>query len=193
LLAVGLAACSDDVAVESHCEPPVGACDSSVCAPDLRDGVHVELCSHIDFETNPPTSGPHYPLWADFAVYDNPVPRGLYLHSMEHGAVVLAYNCALASGDCQTLVDALVALREGFGQDQDCVAPTLNRIVVTPDPQLDVAFAAAAWGHSLRASCVDEALTRGFIEQSYGQAPEDFCTAGVDPDASPEISAGCGD
>jgi hypothetical protein len=178
------------------CETAVGACGTMACAPPLRDGLHVEACSRIDFHSNPPTSGPHYPIWANFQIYAEPVPRGFYLHSLEHSAVVLAYSCTLveqAGGDCAALVDSLQQIREAFGQDDKCDAGTMNRVMVTPDPLLDVPFAAAAWGHSLRADCLDTPVVEAFIDAHYGQNYEDFCSAGIDPvDPSSNIPDDCG-
>jgi hypothetical protein len=61
-------------------------------------GVHVPIGSQVEYDSNPPSSGPHYPIWAAFRVYTSPVPRPYYVHDLEHGAVVLVYNCALLNG-----------------------------------------------------------------------------------------------
>lgn len=191
LLVALLAACKDDSPPED-CTTTQGSCQSVACAPSERVGVHVELCTPIQFHSNPPTSGEHYGLWAQYDVYDTAVPRGLYLHSMEHGGVVLAYNCALHE-DCNTLTQTLTDIRNARGQDGDCDATTLNRILVTPDPDLDVAFAAAAWGHSLKAQCVDRPLIDAFIEDHYADAPEDTCGQGLDPtDPESGVTPDCG-
>ena len=58
---------------------------------------HVPECSELSFATSPPTTGNHFGRWADFRTYEAPVPWGYLVHSMEHGAIVMAYNC---EGDC---------------------------------------------------------------------------------------------
>jgi hypothetical protein len=121
------------------------------------------------------------------------VPRGFYLHSIEHSGIVLAYNCDLVSGDCDALVQSLVDVRNAYGRDDECSEAIMNRILVTPDPELDVPFAAAAWGHSLRGQCVDRTLVDAFVEAYYGENYEDFCTPGIDPsDPNSGVTPSCG-
>lgn len=178
--------CGDDEAppqgeVAENCAVAEGACALEVCAPEPLDGLHVDVCSVIEWPTNPPTSGQHYPIWAAFKDYDQPVPRGFWLHSVEHSAVVLAYNCAHAAGDCSTLIGDLTAFAAAAPDDPLCDASVANRIIVTPDPLLDVAFAAVAWGHSLKGACFDATAVQQFVDEYYGNNYENFCSGGVDP------------
>lgn len=166
-----------------------GGCDAALYQPPTLPSPHVPACSVVSYLSNPPTSGPHYGVWANFGVYEERVPRGFYVHSMEHGAVVLAYNCP---DGCDDDVEAMVALAESQPQDPACTAFT-SRVIVLPDPQLDVPFAAAAWGHMLKADCFDEALVAAFVSDHYARAPENICGAGVDPtDPTSGFAAACG-
>jgi hypothetical protein len=45
---------------------------------------------------------------------------------------------------------------------------------MTPDPTLDVKFAAAAWGHTLRAPCFDAQAFAAFIAERKDKGPEYF-------------------
>ena len=47
-----------------------------------------------DFGTNPPTSGQHFPEWADDAIYPGPseIELGMLVHSLEHGRINLQYK-----------------------------------------------------------------------------------------------------
>ena len=172
------------------CDGPVGPCETVTCSYPLEVGVHVPTCSPISFTTNPPTSGPHYPIWALFQEYAQAVPRGFWIHSMEHGAVALAYDCP---GGCAADVAKLEAIVAAQPQDPLCVAPVTARVVLTPDPALDAPIAAAAWGHALRAQCVDAPLVEAFVVAHYAQAPEDECAGGIDPtDPANAIPADCG-
>lgn len=50
--------------------------------------------AHVDTQpvykqSQPPTSGSHNPVWADFGMYSDPVPSVYLLHALEHGAVVM--------------------------------------------------------------------------------------------------------
>lgn len=156
------------------------ACTTTVAGFPLAAGAHVAQCTPITYATNPPTSGPHYPLWARFKVYAERVPRGFWVHAMEHGAVVVTYNCP---GGCAAELAALVAFLDARPVDPLCTAPVKNRFIVTPDPLLDATFAASAWGWSLRSDCFDLPALGAFIDAHYAQAPEDFCSDGFDPTA----------
>ena len=56
-----------------------------------------------------------------------------------------------------------------------------RRLIITPDPNLDVQFAASTWGHMLKADCFDADLVETFIDDHYADAPEDLCGGGIDP------------
>jgi hypothetical protein len=178
-----------------ECSDPVGTCGVRRCDPAPVEAMHVELCSELTFTSNPPTSGPHYPIWGLFKSYDKPLARGFYLHDAEHSAVILLYNCEQFPSEaaCADAVAAMNAYVADKPADPKCEAPTRNRIIVTPDPQLDVPVAAVAWGHSLKAECFDAAETDAFVEAYYGKNYENFCSGGVDPtDPESGILPGCG-
>jgi hypothetical protein len=103
------------------------------------------------------------------------------VHDLEHGAVVLTYNCPGGCADdvarIQAFIDKLPA---------DCDTPP-RRIVLLPDPDLDVRFAASAWGYTLKADCFEEGPFGAFVAAHYGHGLEDICSDGVDP-----LTAGTG-
>jgi hypothetical protein len=166
------------------------ACVPTVSAMPLEPALHVPACSLIGWGSNPPTSGSHYPIWAAYQAYTTPVPRGFYVHNLEHGAVVIAYNCPLGCDDEIASLTAYLAARPA---DPLCVAPLTNRFVVTPDPQLDVMFAAAAWGWAFKSDCLDLPALGAFLDAHYAGAPESSCANGVDV-TSPALGypADCG-
>ena len=173
------AAALDDAAVDGlAADGPT--CATTVTSAPLAAGLHVPQCSAIAYATNPPTSGPHYPLWARFKTYADRVPRGFWVHAMEHGAVVVTYNCP---GGCAAELAALDAALAARPADPLCAAPVRNRFIVTPDPLLDTRFAASAWGWALRSDCFDLPALGAFIDAHYAQAPENFCSDGFDPTA----------
>ena len=152
---------------------------------------HIAECFPVLYSSNPPTSGPHYPYWAAFKTYTTPIPRGFTVHDLEHGAIVISYKCA---GACAVELAALQAFIDARPVDPLCTAPVKSRIVITPDPLLDVPFAAAAWGFALTSQCFDLPALGAFIDAHYGLAPENFCFDGIDvssPDAG--VPGGCGE
>jgi len=154
--------------------------DGSICgaieqAHTPEGNLHMATCSPLTFGTNPPSSGNHYAIWAAYKTYTQPFLPGFWVHSLEHGAVVIGYKC---DGGCphevaraQAFIDALPA---------DCGAPP-RRVILLPNPDLDVRFAASAWGFTLKANCFDEPALAAFVAAHYGHGPEDICSDGVDP------------
>jgi len=143
-----------------------------------RPGTHVATCSDVAYGTRPPSIGPHYGTWADFRAYDAPVPWGFVVHSLEHGAVVLAYDCP--SG-CPELVASLRAFVDAYPGDARCSGTGARaRFIVMPARDLGAPVAAAAWGKIYRATCFDETSLRAFVDETYARSPEDLCAPGVD-------------
>lgn len=136
---------------------------------------HVEVCSEIDYPRFPPAGGPHFSVWADFDTYEEPIETGFLVHSLEHGAVALLYDCPEG---CPEVVDVFAGIK-ATREDTLCRAQSSdNRIIIAPEPKLDVAIAVVAWGHVYLATCLDEGSLSAFVEAHYAQAPEDLCAAG---------------
>ena len=154
-------------------------CPAVIDSPPLMPGVHVPIGSAIPWCSNPPSSGQHYPIWAAYQAYDMPVPRGYYVHDLEHGAIVFLYNCGHAG--CPDIVAALRAAADAIPSDPICDADAGVRVraVITPDPLLDVPVAAAAWGWTYKAQCVDLAALTAFAREHYGHGPEILCANGT--------------
>jgi hypothetical protein len=179
--------------VEDAREEPDAPIDCGTIVEEhmVQPSPHVPVCTPLVYSTNPPTSGPHYPIWAAYKSYTEPVPRGFWVHDLEHGAVVVTYNCP---SNCDAEVAQLQAFLDSLPADPICAAPVKNRFVVTPDPHLDIKFAASAWGFSLRSACFDLPPLGTFITDHYAKATEDTCFDGVDvtsPDAG--VPPGCGE
>jgi uncharacterized membrane protein YgcG len=159
--------------------PGQKACEVTVVENiPVAGAVHVPVCTHVDYATNPPSGGDHWGVWAAFKSYDVPVPREMYVHDEEHGALVLLHNC---EGPCPDVVEALNDARQQVTGDPLCLmipgGPT-ERVVITPDPLLDVPLAAAAWGATYRATCIDPPSLQAFAKKHYGHGPETLCGQG---------------
>ena len=170
-----------------------GGCTVVIDSPPLQPAQHVAIGTDVQYDSNPPSSGPHYPIWAAFQEFTTPVDRRYYVHDLEHGAVVFVYNCALlpdggvgtgdggSGGECDAIVQALRNAVAAIPDDPLCTSAGEGvrvRAVITPDPLLDVPLAAAAWGWTYRATCIDPPSLATFAQQHYGQGPEQFCTNG---------------
>jgi hypothetical protein len=168
---------------------------AGACAPVVQQHTEEGMRAHVActpppiYGTNPPSSGNHYSSWADYKTYATPVPWGHLMHALEHGAVVIVYTCpggcAAEVARAQALIDLMPpvdGLADGVGPlklgqaDPTCAAPTKRRLILAPDPRLDVRWAATAWTWTLKSPCFDEAAFAAFIKAHADQMPEDFCS-----------------
>jgi hypothetical protein len=158
---------------------PEGVCAAVTVSARSEGADHVTSIEGIVRCTDPPASGSHLGQWGSWSTHPSPLPRGNYLHNLEHGGVALLYNCDPA---CPDVVRQLEAIAEAFPVDPLCQAVGLrNRILITADPDLGSRVGAAAWTHAYRADCVDKAHLRAFVDQHYGMGPEALCGQGSVP------------
>lgn len=155
---------------------PDASCPVTIESPELLKAVHVPEGTNITtWNSNPPSSGDHYPVWAAFREYTAPVPRPYLVHDLEHGAVLLLYKC---DQPCPAIVDELRKIKDALPADPMCAPETRVRVILAPDPQLDVPVAAAAWGWTYKAQCVDAPTLGQFVRDHYAQGPENTCGQG---------------
>ena len=156
---------------------PAAACDVTIDAPVFLPGVHVPEGTLITWNSNPPSSGTHFPVWAAYQVHKVAVGRGYTVHDLEHGAVVLSYKCDPGPA-CDAIVAGLRAVRDSIPTDPLCTSSVRVRVVVVPDPLLDAPVAAATWGWTYNAQCLDLPSLKDFANAHYRQSPEDACENG---------------
>ena len=149
------------------------------------DAVHAEPGQRVAYEKAPPDGGRHDQVWAtcNGVVYDTPVRNEHMVHSLEHGAVWIAYNADDVTGDdLQTLVDRV------DGQPY---------LMLSPYPGLDQPVSLQAWGHQLKLDDVDDERIDQFItalrENEYTTpepgAPCDSVGPDFDQDDPPPFEA----
>ena len=145
--------------------------------PNDGHGHTAQDCDPVTYASNPPSSGTHYPDWAKYKTYSAPVPWGFLVHCLEHGAIDIVYNCP---DGCPDEVAQAQAFIQGLAPDPGCGGQPM-KIVLAPDPNLDVRWAASAWTWTLRATCFDKASFASFIAAYYqGPDTEAACGGGAD-------------
>jgi hypothetical protein len=87
---------------------------------------------HPAYASDPPTSGPRLPYIADWGVHRLPVPLELQAHNLEHGGVLIQYNCPEPCPE-------LAAQLEEIAHQRDFV-------LVAPYPRMESKIALTAWG-----------------------------------------------
>jgi hypothetical protein len=142
--------------------------DSIARTPNNRQ--HVAAGTKVNYATNPPSYGPHYPAPASDGEYKpGNTPAISYLvHALEHGRVEYEYRPGLPQADVKDL-EAL--LNEGDGQ---WAAGQL--LVMFQNPTgMPYDVAAVAWGHVLGCAHFNSKVFDAFrdfrIAHSY-QGPE---------------------
>ena len=116
------------------------------------------------YNSIPPTSGPHDPNPLRCGIYSNSQRNERFLHTMEHGAVVIGYQADLLSRD--QLME-LQILGENF-------LSSGKRIVMLPIESLAVPIAVASWGNLLNLREVDVGQIEEFVSTFENKGPEKF-------------------
>jgi hypothetical protein len=161
------------------------ACSPAVEKVPDEGNMHVAFGTPIVYQHNPPASGPHWPFPAPWGVHPEIVPPEWWVHNLEHGGVVLLYNCPLPA-DAGTDADGgplppnacpneIAAYQQLYAQ-----APVLNyydmifetKILVTADPDLPTRFAAVAWDWDWTSDTLDLTALQCFIAARYDRGPE---------------------
>jgi hypothetical protein len=129
--------------------------------------------TYDDYNSDPPTSGPHTVAVAP-GVYDAPVPKESAVHNMEHGQVVVWYNC---NGGPQPLDETACGMLRG---DVAGIVTEANgsgkKVLMTPYPNMDNRIALTAWQFLDAFDEFDAQRVRTFIDTFYCHTNlEGFC------------------
>jgi len=103
------------------------------------------------------------------------------VHNIEHGGIAFLYKCDQADG-CPDVVSGLQQAMDQIPDDPLCTEADEGvrvRALITPDPLLDVPVAAAAWGWTYRAECLDVPSLAKFAKDHYSAGPECICADGT--------------
>jgi hypothetical protein len=143
--------------------------------PDPAGRTHFPQGETYDaYNSNPPTSGPHTNVAAGPAVYEQPVPKETVVHNMEHGNVVIWYNC----GGGPEPLDATECgeLRQGLGNITTEANNNGKQVVMTPYPDMENRIALTAWQFLDAFDEFDESRVRTFVDTFYCHTNlEGFC------------------
>ena len=95
--------------------PAAADCDDVTSEPAVGNNDHQEPGTKIDYETVPPSSGPHwgqpaFPARAFYTKRDRPELEQL-VHNLEHGYTILWYDDSITGADLDTLRDLATSAR----------------------------------------------------------------------------------
>jgi hypothetical protein len=133
-----------------------------------QGGQHVMPTQRVAYDRSPPFGGSHDGIWAacNGVVYPRAVRNENMVHSLEHGAVWIAYNPDLVAGDA---VEALAGRVRGQPYT-----------MLSPYPGLTTAVSLQSWGHQLAVDSVEDPRIDQFL-QALRQ----------NPNTHPETGASC--
>lgn len=143
------------------------ACSSSATStlinPTAERGVQIFTGlarNHVDtpvsYPQSPPVGGDHSAVWQNCGIYNTPVKNENAVHSLEHGAVWLAYRPDLSADEIETI---------------RALARTHTHVLVTPYEGLKEPVVATAWGTQLRLDSVTDARLARFVA-TYEEGPQ---------------------
>jgi hypothetical protein len=117
---------------------------------------------HPAYNSDPPTGGWHYDTPWKPGFYEQPVADEYLVHNLEHGYVVISYDCGKLA-DC----DGTKAQIRGLMQRYDNW-----KLVAVPRTNANAAVALAAWGWLEKLNGYDEAKMTAFIDAWRDRGPE---------------------
>jgi hypothetical protein len=157
------------------------ALEAAGCRLKIVKGV-VNVSNHSDmsapedtssrWNTNPPTSGPHWGIPVVYGAYETPVNQAQLVHNLEHGAVFIQYGAQVPSATVDQLMEFYADHRKGT--------------VVAPLPALGRTIALGAWivpsrlggakGDGALATCTrfDGSAFAAFLSAFQFEGPERF-------------------
>ncbi len=172
----------------------IGTGPGSASADDARAALTAANCTfkvapaipnrpdHSDFpnpaaidkrwNTDPPTSGPHYGITLIYGAYTEPIEIGRLVHNLEHGAVYILYGDKVPQS-------TVAQMREFYDRHE-------NGTILAPHPKLGNQIALGAWvaeglpeassgrGSGVLAKCrsFDEAAFSTFFDAFQFKGPE---------------------
>jgi len=152
----------------------IGAIIWQDARPRPGEEIPIMSTSHIPvdsdpgkYNSDPPTSGPHYPEEAQVGFYDTNIyqyPAGHLVHNLEHGYVIFWYNCAnLSESVCSELKSQIKAIMDEVNN---------VKVIAYPWASIEVPVVMTSWGRLQKMETFDAAQARAFYKNNLNHSPE---------------------
>ncbi|MGH9548434.1 MAG: DUF3105 domain-containing protein [Terriglobales bacterium] len=113
--------------------------------------------SHPPYNSNPPTSGPHYVEPAPWGVYQRELPDETLVHNLEHGGIWISYS----------------DIDRATKQEIETLAKQhADKMIVTSRARDDAKIVLASWRRLLKLDRFDEDTVLSFIKANKNRSPE---------------------
>ncbi|MDA1038197.1 MAG: DUF3105 domain-containing protein [bacterium] len=118
---------------------------------------HIESVNapHEDYNSYPPTSGPHTGAIARWGVYTTQIPDEMQVHNLEDGGVIIHYREDKVD---DSTINALTEIVERYHEG----------VILEPYANMETAIAVTAWGRIDRMEELDTARVLSFIKSYQG-------------------------
>jgi len=139
--------------------------------PVMATTQHIEIDEqHEPYNSDPPTSGSHYAQPAEAGFYDVALPDEQLVHNLEHGYVVIWYNCTgLEETVCESFKEKI---RGVMGQAGTVGLSSSKKLIAVPRLSLPGSIAATTWGRLYQPETFDPDELLAFIKEFRNKAPE---------------------
>lgn len=149
---------------------PVGVAKTDAsCTPieTFEEGgrTHIDVgATHEPYDSDPPTSGPHYGTPAEPGFYPSPLEPEQVVHNLEHGQIVIWYRTGApqeAVDEIETYIDNQTGLQS-------------QALVAVPYDGVDDSFTyvLTAWGAAQSCARVSQGAIDDFRGRFQGRGPE---------------------
>ncbi len=151
-------------------------------------------------DNEPPTSGDHYPSWITKGFYDEPRADGYLVHSLEHGYIIISYNCEakssgliptvyaqnqqlmMTSGSVGSSSASLSQMPKAFSDGscnsmKDQIKQVISKIgsqkmIAVPRVGMDSEVILTSWGKMEKLFSVNQDLISAFVNVYRDNGPE---------------------
>jgi len=116
--------------------------------------------AHDEYNSNPPTSGPHFAKAPLPGFYQKEFKDEEALHGLEHGYIWISYTSAVSK-------ETIELFRRIYQQNS-------GSVMVSPREGNDSPIVLASWGRKLKLETYDESTIFTYIKLHKNQSPEPF-------------------
>jgi hypothetical protein len=136
--------------------------DVETFADQGRDHLQAVDQEHIEYNSAPPTSGPHHIYPSRYGFYEETIEPEVLVHNLEHGDIVIYYHPQLGAETMDHLKALSQVTKEGSGVV----------VVPFPDDSWTEEVIATAWTQMMRLPQFDEAKLETFMAKYLYEGPE---------------------
>ena len=134
----------------------------------VMNSTHITVDSDPgEYNSDPPTSGHHYPEEAQARFYDTnsyKYPAGYLVHNLEHGYIIFWYNCAkLSESACSELKSQIKAVMDEVNY---------VKVIAYPWDSINVPVVMTSWGRLRKMETFDASQARAFYKANLNHSPE---------------------